>query len=394
MNSIGFVVTLGALAAVSATAIDICIPAQPEIARAFGASPEAGAALVTGYLLGYGPGQLFWGPLSDRFGRIGPLYVSVVGFVAASAACALAGSLGLLVFMRFVQGLMGAAAPVIARAIARDQGGGPETAALISTMTVIVGGAPLVAPAVGSGLLTLADWRWIFGFLVLFGLMLLAGVFLFLGRRRRRAGRGSVSVTVYVRSALPLFRAPEFLLGIGVSSSVFCGYAAFLAVGAAVAQSRYGVTPEAFGPVFSIAALAFIVGSMTARQSLRRLHQRWLLLAGALVAAAAGSGLGAISLAHPPMALLWLLLCFYIFTFGLLVPMSTAMALEPAGANAGLASSIIGTVQILAGALSSTVAASGLLGDSYVSLCLIMAASAILAFALALWSFRSVGRIS
>ena len=151
---------------------------------------------------------------------------------------------------------------------------------------------------------------------------------------------------------------------------------------------------EAFGPVFSIAALAFIFGSMTARQSVRRLNRRWLLLAGALVAAAAGSGLGAISVAHPPMALLWLLLCFYIFCFGLLVPMSTAMALEPAGANAGLASSIIGTVQILAGALSSTVAASGLLGDSYVSLCLIMAASAILAFVLALSSFRSVGRRS
>jgi DHA1 family bicyclomycin/chloramphenicol resistance-like MFS transporter len=392
MNSIGFVFTLGALAAVSATAIDICIPALPEIAHAFGASPEAGAALVTGYLLGYGPGQLFWGPVSDRFGRIGPLYVSVFGFLAASIACTVAGSFELLVGMRFLQGLTGGGAPAIARAIARDQGGGPETAALISTMTVIVGGAPLVAPAIGSGLLTLADWRWVFGFLVLFGLMLLVGIFFFLGRRRRRASREAVSAAAYARSALPLFRAPEFLLGIGVSSALFCGYASFLAVGAAMAHSRYGVTAEAFGPVFSIAAMAFIFGSMTARQSLRRVHRRWLLLGGALVVVLAGSGFGAISPAQPPMAVLWLLLCLYIFSFGLLVPMATAMALEPAGANAGLASSIIGTVQILAGALSSHLAASGLLGESYVSLCLIMAASAILAFVLALVSFRIAGR--
>jgi DHA1 family bicyclomycin/chloramphenicol resistance-like MFS transporter len=392
MHRIGFVFTLGALAAVSATAIDICIPAQPEIARHFGASPEAGAALVTGYLLGYGPGQLFWGPISDRFGRLGPLYVSVFGFLAASVACALAGSLELLIGMRFLQGLMGGAAPVIARAIARDQGGGPETAALISTMTVIVGGAPLVAPALGSGLLTLAGWRWVFGFLVLFGLLLLTSIFFFLGQRKRRASRQAVSVAAYARSALPLFRAPEFLLGIGISSAIFGGYAAFLAIGAAVAQSRYGVTPEAFGPIFSIAAVAFIFGSMTARQTLRRFHRRWLLLAGALVALAAGSGLGAMSQAAPPIAALWLLLCLYIFSFGLLVPTSTAMALEPAGANAGLASSIIGTTQILAGAFSSDLAASGFLGESYVALCLIMAASAILAFALALLGVRSVGR--
>ncbi|MPY75421.1 MAG: Bcr/CflA family efflux MFS transporter [Alphaproteobacteria bacterium] len=394
MNRIGFVFTLGALAAVSATAIDICIPAQPEIARDFGASPEAGAALVTWYLLGYGPGQLFWGPLSDRFGRLGPLYASVLGFLAASFACALAGSLELLVGMRFLQGLMGAGAPVVARAIARDQGGGPETAALISTMTVIVGGAPLVAPALGSGLLTLADWRWIFGFLVLFALLLLTSIFLFLQGRKRRTSRHAMSVAAYARSALPLFRAPEFLLGIGISSAIFGGYASFLAIGAAVAHTRYGVTSGEFGPIFSIAAIAFIFGSMTARQALRRFHRRWLLLAGALVALAVGSGLAAVSQAEPPMAALWLLLCLYIFSFGLLVPTATAMALEPAGANAGLASSIIGTAQILVGAFSSDLAASGLLGESYVSLCMIMATAAAAAFGFTLLSLRKIGRAS
>lgn len=259
-------------------------------------------------------------------------------------------------------------------------------------MTVIVGGATLVAPAVGSGLLTLGGWRWIFGFLVLFGLGLLVGIYAFLGQRRRRPARGAVSVAAYARSVLPLFRAPEFVLGIGISSAVFGGYAAFLAIGAAVAHSRYGVSPGAFGPIFSIAAVAFLFGSMTARQAIRRFGRRRLLLSGALVALAAGAGLAALSEAAPPIAVLWLFLCLYIFSFGLLVPMSTAMALEPAGANAGLASSIVGTTQVLVGAASSELAASGLLGESYVSLCLIMAAGAALAFALTLLSLRRVGR--
>jgi DHA1 family bicyclomycin/chloramphenicol resistance-like MFS transporter len=388
MGSIGFVLTLGALAGVSAMAIDICIPALPEIARALGSSPDAGAALVTGYLLGYGPGQLFWGPLSDRYGRVGPLYIAVAGFLAASIACALADSLEFLIYMRFVQGLTGGGAPAIARAIARDQGGGPETAKLISTMTIIIGGAPLVAPTLGSGLLTLGHWRWTFGFLVLFGLFLLAGIYLFLGQRKRRARREAVTVGAYARSALPLFRASDFLLGIGISSSIFCGYAAFLAVGATVALARYAVSPGAFGPLFSIAAIAFIFGSAAARQSLKRFHRRRLLLGGAIVAVVAGVGLAAINASQPPLVGLWVLICLYIFSFGLLVPTATAMALEPAGLNAGLASSIIGTVQILAGALSSKLVVLGVLGDSYRSLCLIMAASTAAALVFALLSWR------
>ena len=228
MNRIGFVLTLGAIAAISATAIDICLPAQPEIGRMLGNSPEAGAALVTGYLLGYGPGQLFWGPLSDRFGRMGLLYLAVFGFVATSIACALAPTLDFLVFMRVLQGLTGGGAPVIARAIARDQGGGAETAALLSTMAVIIGGAPLVAPVIGSGMLIFADWRWIFAFLALFGVAITICMSLFLGRRRRRDRRDWISFGSYFRSSTGLFRAPEFLLGIGISSFAFCGYATVL----------------------------------------------------------------------------------------------------------------------------------------------------------------------
>jgi MFS transporter, DHA1 family, multidrug resistance protein len=388
MSRIGFVLTLGALAAVSATAIDICIPALPEIGRMLGASPEAGAALVTAYLLGYGPGQLIWGPLSDRYGRLGPLYVTACGFVATSVACALAGSLEFLVAMRFLQGLMGGGAPVIARAIARDQGGGPETAKLISTMTVLIGGAPLVAPVIGSGMLTFTDWRWIFGFLVVFGIGLLAGIVLFLGRRRRRAQRENVSMAAYARSALLLFRAPEFLLGMGVGSSVFSGYATVLSASAVIAQERYGIAPQSFGPIFSIAALAFMMGSTTARQSLRRFPSNRLLLAGGVVALCAGIGFAAGYFVSLPLVPLWIFICIYTFAFGLLAPVAMAMALEPAGLIAGLASSIIGTVQILVGAGSSSLVVAGMLGDSYASQCLIMAASAVVTFMLALLSQR------
>lgn len=391
MNRTGFVLTLGAITAISATAIDVCIPAQPEIGRTLGGSPEAGAALVTGYLLGYGPGQLFWGPLSDRYGRMGVLYVSIFGFIVASVACALSQTLDFLIVMRAVQGLMGGGAPSVARAIARDQGGGPQTAALLSTMAVIIGGAPLVAPVVGSGMLTFADWRWIFGFLAVFGVMLAAGAALFLGQRRRRDKREWISVSAYFRSASNLLRAPDFVLGIGISSSTFGGYATILGAGAVIANERYGVSAEAFGPIFSIAALSFMAGASTARKMLRRLPLRRFLLAGAGVAACAGIGFVVAYNADLALVPFWAIVCVYTFAFGLLMPTATTMALEPAGPVAGLASSIVGTVQTLTGALISKLVVAGLLGDSYESMCLIIAASAAVIVALVLLSQKIGG---
>jgi len=393
MGRIGFVLTLGAITAISATAIDICIPALPEIGRTLGGSPESGALLVTGYLLGYGPGQLFWGPLSDRFGRTGLLYVSICGFIAASIACALSETLEFLVVMRALQGLTGGGAPVIARAIARDQGGGPVTAALLSTMAVIVGGAPLVAPVIGSGMLTFADWRWIFVFLAIFGVLLVCGAALFLGRRRRRDKRAWVSFAAYFRSATNLLRAPDFLVGIGISSSTFCGYATILGASAVIANERYGISAESFGPIFSIAALTFMAGATTARKMLRRLPLRRFLLAGAAVAACAGVGFVIAYNANLSLVPFWAIICVYTFAFGLLMPTATSMALEPAGPVAGLASSIIGTIQTLMGALSSKLVVTGLFGDSYASLCLIIAASATAIVLLVLLSQRIGGKI-
>ncbi|SMF64786.1 MFS transporter, DHA1 family, bicyclomycin/chloramphenicol resistance protein [Tistlia consotensis] len=388
MTSLRFIAVLGALTAVSATAVDIMIPAQPEIGRALAASPAAGAALVTGYLLGYGPGQLFWGPLSDRYGRLKPLYFALAGFLAASAVCALAGSLDILFLARLVQGATGGGAPVIARAIARDQGGGPATATLIARMTAIMGLAPLVAPAIGSGVLALGDWRQIFWLLAGFSLLLLLGVRRVLdgpdSERRRPGSRAALPFADYLRLLGPLFRAPEFYLGTAISSSAFLGYAGFLAVGATVAEQRYGVSPEAFGLLFAFNAGSFILGSFAARLAARRLGREAVLLGGAAIALAAGIGLGLIHDRAVPTVLFWSLLCLYLLAFGILLPSATAMALEPGGGSAGLASSLIGAVQVVSGALGTALAASGFAGGLHSTLCLMMAGASAVSFGLAL----------
>ncbi len=385
MQRPGFVLTLGALTGVTATAIDICIPAQPQIAAELGMDPTAGAALVSFFMLGYGPGQLFWGPLSDRYGRLPLLWLSLVGFLFASLVCALATSMETLIWARLVQGLLGGGAPVIARAIARDQGGGPETASLLSAMTIVLGAAPLVAPSIGSGLLTLMDWRSIFWFLCAFALVLLLLVFLYL--RREKRVRHDQDLATYVVGAIMVVRTRDFLLGTATSSVVFLGYSSFLSVGAVVAQGRYGVSPAAFGPIFAIAALAFILGSVVARQAVRRVRLELVVLLAAVIGCIAGVGL----LTHAGGGLglvgLWALITGYILGFGMLLPLAVAKALEPAGPAAGAASSVLGLIQVLSGALGAELAASSLFESAYQALCLIMPISMFTALLLSGTSF-------
>ena len=385
-NDLAFVVTLGALAAVSATTVDVCLPAQPEIARAYGAAPAAGAALVSAYLVGYGPGQLLWGPLADRFGRRPPLFLSLAGFILASAVCALAGSFELLLLARGVQGLFGAASPVIARAIARDQGGGPATAALISTMTVVLGAAPLLAPAIGSGLLVLFEWPAIFWFLVLFGMATAVSCYLVLSESLPRERRRRLSLAGPLAASRRLFAARDFLVGVGVSGTIFAGYAALLSLGAAVALERYDVAAEAFGPLFTLAAVAFVAGSVIARQGVRRFGVQAVLTLGAGIAGLAGAGLALAAGADLALPVFWGLVGLYVLAFGLLLPAATALALEPAGEMAGFGSSLIGALQVLAGALGAQLAATGPWPDSYAALCWVMAGAAGLCLAVRLLS--------
>lgn len=382
-RSLGFVLALGALTAVTATAVDIGLPALPRIAAELGADPAAGASLVGAHLLGYGSGQLVWGPLSDRYGRWRPLSLAMGGFALTAVACALAHSFVLLLALRVLLGFLGGAAPVISRAIARDQGGGHITAQLLSSMMIVLGAAPLLAPAVGSGLMTLFDWRAIFWFLALFGCLVLLVSAIHVRPRvapppspEEREPMRAVPRAL-LNAARRLLGSGDFLVGTGMTSAIFFGYAAFLGGSASVADAVFGVGAGAFGPLFTVGALAFVGGSMLARRLVVRFGVDRLLGGAGVWAAIVGLVLLVTATWELSLPLFWALISCYLLAFGLVLPASTAKALEPAAGFAGLGSSILGALQTLCGTLGAVLIAMAPTPSSHTHLSYVMGGAAL-----------------
>ena len=352
-----FVVTLGGLAAVTATAVDIFLPAQPSIGTAFDLPSSAGGVLVSAYFLGYGPGMMFWGLMADRFGRLPPLYISLAAFVILAVVCATTDSFEVLIIARCLQGVAGGGGPVIARAIARDMGGGARTIRLLTTVTTILSAAPLLSPIVGSGLLMVFEWPSVFWALAVFGVAMALATYLFLPETRPRIDGGGAATSSILIATKSLFRSRDFVVGTLLTATVFGGYAVLLSIGASVAEVPYGIPPQLFGFLFAVAALALVAGSVCARLVAPRLGVERVVTTGSVIAGLAGAGLLLVGAGSPTLPVLWAAVTGYLLAFGMLFPTGTAKALEPAGRMAGLGASLIGAMQMLVGAVGAALGA-------------------------------------
>ena len=165
----GLILLLGSLTAIAPMSIDMYLPAFPALQATFATDAAAVQRTLSVFFIGLAIGQLFYGPLSDRYGRRLPLLVGLALYTVASAGCALAGSIAQLMFWRGLQALGGCAGVVMARAVVRDVFGPREAARVLSSLMLVMGVAPILAPMVGGWVLAHAGWRVLFGILVAFG---------------------------------------------------------------------------------------------------------------------------------------------------------------------------------------------------------------------------------
>lgn len=349
---VGLLVTIGLLSAFGPFGTDMYLPAMPQLAAELGAGDVETQLTLVAYLVGLGGGQLFWGPLSDRIGRRGPILIGTIGYIAASIACAIAPTAWLLVAVRLAQGILGSAGIVVGRAVVRDLYEGDELARIFSRLTIVFGIAPIIAPVIGAGLLTFTDWRGTFLALALLGAILSAAALLLvpdtLDPAHRIHGRSPEMREAW--RALP--RSPRFLRygGIGVIAQV--GLLAYISMISLVLQGEWGLDATAFSLWFAVNSIGSILGGQAGGWLVHRIAPRRMLPVSIAASAVAGAIVTAAALLGGPFWLLEIGLFLCVLSFFVGTPLTTALALEPFHRGAGTAAAVMGSAQFVVGSIA------------------------------------------
>ncbi len=335
---------LSALVAFGPLSIDMYLPSLPAIAADLGASDAQVQRSISGFLVGFCVGMLFYGPLSDRFGRRPVLLAGIALYLFSSLACALADSAGQLVLLRVLQALGGGAASVLARAMVRDLYPLGEAARMLALMHMVTMLAPLAAPLLGGYLMLWAGWRALFVVLALFAGLCLLAVWRVAESHppERRGGSLAQAFLAYGR-LLGDRRALGYVLCMGLA---FAGMFAYIAGSPYVFIQLYGIPAEHYGWLFGSNAAGFIVMAQVNARLLRyRGPAFWLrrIIWGYLAC-----GLALLGIASLQPATLWPLLvplfgC--VASLGCIIPNASACAMAGQGQHAGSASALMGSLQ-------------------------------------------------
>jgi DHA1 family bicyclomycin/chloramphenicol resistance-like MFS transporter len=355
-------VILGLLTAIGPLAIDMYLPALPFIGQSLGASMTAVQMSLLAYFLALGIGQIIYGPLSDQIGRKSPMYFGLALFIAGSIACALAPTIHVLILARFIQGSGACAAMVIPRAVVRDLHTGNEAVKLMAKLMLVFSVSPILAPLAGSLLIEWNGWRsvfWVITLLALSSLVLL--VFRFPETRPACKGR-EIHFTRLFTDYGSLLQDRAYLQLVAIGALGISSFFIYLANSSFVLINHYGLTPIRYSIAFSVNAVAFI----GAAQLAGRLGKRYGLVK-VLKTALKGyaftiSLLLAFTISGIDRLDLLIIMLFIGYGFlGLIVPISTVLALEDQGEMAGSASALMGTTRFVSGAV--IIGGIGLLSD-------------------------------
>ncbi|MEA1832389.1 multidrug effflux MFS transporter [Methylobacterium durans] len=349
-----FVAIVALMMAVTAISIDNLLPAFPVIQARFGITdPNSLQLLVYVYMIGFGLAQIVYGPLSDALGRRPVLLVSLAIYVAGCFLAMLAPSFGWLLAARVIQGLGAAGGRVLSTAIVRDRFAGREMASVMSLIMMVFLIVPMIAPAIGGMMLSLGSWHYVFVSMLVLAAIL---VVWFTARmpetlhpeHRRplslRATGDALATTLRNRTAI------GYATALGLLTGCIMGY-----VGSAQQVFDTGLYhlgnlfPLAFGAVAGAMGAATLVNA----RAVRRLGMRPLSHAGLIAFVTVGLAQVVIGLAyhgHPPLALFLGVLALNQFLISFAMPNFNAMALQPLGAIAGTASSMLGFYTTILGA--------------------------------------------
>ncbi|MCA9832396.1 MAG: multidrug effflux MFS transporter [Thermomicrobiales bacterium] len=342
---------LALLLGFSSISTDLYLPAMPTMELEFGANHGALEWTVSGYLLGFSIGQLFWGPFSDRRGRKLPLAIGISIFIVGSLGCSLAGGVTVLLLCRIVQALGASAAVVIGRAIVADLYQGRAAAQVLSTLTAIMVIAPMIGPSLGARILDWFGWNAIFWFLGVVGVIALVLLVTILPETHPSQRRANIDTTSF-RDILGNRRLVLYGL---ITGAYTAGVFSYVAGSSFAFVSWYGLSPDAYGLVFGAGALGIIGMNLLNRRMVATRGVDHMLFIGVVIAVVFSALALVAALVGVNAWLFGALLLGYCLSNGLISANALSGGLNTVEHGRGRASAFLGFTQYGGGMVGSLI---------------------------------------
>ena len=348
------IIILGMLTALSPFSIDMYLPAFQDIARSLNTTTARVDLSLSSFFIGLAFGQLLYGPLMDRYGRKRPLYFGLGIYIIASVGCFLSRSVEMLIAVRLLQALGSCAAGVASMAMVRDLFPVKDSAKVFALLVLVLGASPLVAPTAGGYLADALGWQSVFIVLLCIAAVILLAVIFTLPESYKPDPSYSLKAGPILRKFSTVMGHPQFYTYAISGAISFCGLFAYVAGSPLVFMDVFHLDKKEYGWVFAGLSVGFIGASQV-----NSLLLRWLkseqIVRSALVAQTAigllfviGSAYGWYGLAGTIVMIFMVLCCV-----GLINPNSAALSMAPFAKNAGIASALMGSMQLGLGAVAS-----------------------------------------
>lgn len=356
-----YVLVLGALMALGPFTIDLYLPAFPEIDRDLNTSVSAIQLTLTATTVGFALGQLLVGPWSDKIGRRTPLIIATAVHIVASLGIIFAPTVEWVGVLRVLQGMGAAGGGVVAVAMVRDLFGGLPLVRMMSRLALVNGLAPVVAPVIGSQLLLFTEWRGIFAFLSVYGLIVILAAIFFLVETQPPARRGDLGHSSARERYRALFTDRIFVGTAIVAGMTFTGLFGYLSSSSFLFQDVYKFDAQQYGYLFAINSVGIIIGVQSSARLAKFIGPQWILLGAVSLMFVSGSTIAILQLFDGGLLGILIPLWFFILACGFAFPVQQVLAIDGHGGEAATAASLMGAVNFgLAGLLSPIIGLFGI----------------------------------
>jgi len=345
------IIILGAIIAVGPLTIDIYLPAFSAIARDFAVSDAIVQLSLSTYFIGLAFGQIFYGPIIDRYGKKPPLFFGLILFLAASLLCSFATSINQIIILRFFQAFGACACTVVPRSIVRDIFSPQESARVFSHLLLVMGVAPIMAPLLGNILLEIYNWRAIFIFLALFAIFCL--LLSHLKIPETRGFNEDEKISDGLKKYWGILHDKNFVINSIIGGFTMSSLFSYITGSPFLYLEFFEMSPRQYGYIFSINSIGFVIASQINAKILKKTPLNIALEKALWMPAIAALALIFIAPIYTNFYFVTFLFFITLCSCGMIMPNTSALALANHAQRSGSAAALLGTIQFILATIAS-----------------------------------------